>query len=237
MKTWSAALTVGLSLAAFLHPAAAQQRPPVVTEEASVPSGEPGIDIYVRNKHPAAMAQPAPERTLLFVHGATYPASTAFDLMLDGTSFMQDLAEHGFDVWLMDLPGYGRSTRPAAMEQPAAENPPIETTADAVRHYGAVADYVLKRRGLSRLDVMGWSWGTTIAAGFATAAPEKVERLVLYAPIWIVRGEVAALGGQAKLGAYRTVTAASARQRWYTGVAPDQRDTLGGVDGIPDMRF
>src|ERR1700761_9137618 len=89
--------------------------PSVATEEAMVPSGDPGIEIYVRNKHPAEMTQFTPDRTLVFVHGATYPASTAFDLMLGGTSFMQDLAEHGFDVWLLDLPGYGRSTRPAAM--------------------------------------------------------------------------------------------------------------------------
>ena len=227
MKRRSFALAAGLCcVAAAAIPARAQQPPAIVTEEAMVPSGDPGIDIYVRNRHPATMTAFTAARTLVFVHGATYPASTAFDLMLGGTSFMQDLAEHGFDVYALDLPGYGRSTRPVQMDQSTAANAPIETTADAVRHYGAVVDYVLHRRGLARVDVMGWSWGTTIAAGFATAAPQKTQRLVLYAPIWIVRGEVAAIGDQGRLGAYRTVTRESARQRWFTGVAADQQAAL-----------
>lgn len=231
MKHHRIALALGLALAVTL-PAAAAETPRIVTEEAMVPSGDPGIDIYVRNKHPADMAQFSPDRTLVFVHGATYPASTAFDLDLGGTSFMQDLAEHGFDVYLLDLPGYGRSTRPPQMAQPADANPPVETTADAVRHYGAVVAYVLQRRHLPRLDVMGWSWGTTIAAGFATEKPEQVERLVLYAPIWIVTGETARLGGNGKLGAYRTVTAEAAKQRWLRGVAAEDVPGL-----IPDGWF
>ncbi|HET9019743.1 MAG TPA: alpha/beta fold hydrolase, partial [Acetobacteraceae bacterium] len=231
MKHRRIALAIGLALAATL-PATAAETPRIVTEEAMVPSGDPGIEIYVRNKHPADMAEFSPDRTLVFVHGATYPASTAFDLDLGGTSFMQDLAEHGFDVYLLDLPGYGRSTRPPQMAQPADANPPVETTADAVRHYGAVVAYVLQRRHRPRLAVMGWSWGTSIAAGFATEKPEQVERLVLYAPIWIVTGEAARLGGNGTLGAYRTVTADSAKQRWLRGVAAENVPGL-----IPDGWF
>ena len=231
MKRRIFALMAAASLA-LAWTARAQTPPPIVTEQGHIPSGDPGISIYVRNKHPAGMAQFSPERTILFVHGATYPASTAFDLPLGGTSFMQDLAEHGFDVYSLDLPGYGHSTRPPQMDQPGANNPPFETTADAVRHYGVIADMVLKRRNIPRLVVMGWSWGTSIAAGFATTSPEKTERLVLYAPIWIVQGEVAAIGGTGPLGAYRTVTPEAARQRWYNGVAADQQAAL-----IPDDWF
>ncbi len=225
MTLRNTALAVGAALAFLAAPAAAQ-KPAIVTEEATVPSGDPGIDIYVRNKHPAQLAG-GTARTLVFVHGATYPASTAFDLPLGGTSFMDDLAEHGFDVYLLDLPGYGRSSRPAAMAQPAEANAPVETTEDAVRHYGAVVNYVLKRRGLQKLDAMGWSWGTTIAAGFAAAQPEKVERLVLYAPVWIIPdGQATISGGGGELGAYRTVTSEAARRRWLTGVAADKQAEL-----------
>ncbi len=230
MKRRTFVLAAALLLAASLPVRA--QMPPVVTEDGHIPSGEPGISIYVRNKHLAGMTRFSPARTILFVHGATYPASTAFDLPLGGTSFMQDLAERGFDVYLLDLPGYGHSSRPSHMDAPADANPPFELTADAVRHYGVVADMVLKRRHIPRLIVMGWSWGTTIAAGFATAAPEKTERLVLYAPVWIVQGEVASLGGGLALGAYRTVTPEAARQRWYSGLTAAQRDGL-----IPDGWF
>jgi hypothetical protein len=67
------------------------QSPKVVMEEMMVPS-EPGIEIYVRNKRPADMSAFRPERTLLFVHGATYPAHTSFDLKLDGLSWMDYIA-------------------------------------------------------------------------------------------------------------------------------------------------
>jgi alpha-beta hydrolase superfamily lysophospholipase len=87
------------------------QSPQVVSEEMMVPS-EPGIEIYVRNKRPADMRAFRPERTLLYVHGATYPASTAFDLKLDGLSWMEYIAARGYDVYLLDLRGYGKSTRP-----------------------------------------------------------------------------------------------------------------------------
>ena len=56
----------------------------LTTEEAMVDSPQAGLKIYVRNKHPADMSAFTPERTLLFVHGATYPAETAFDLELGG---------------------------------------------------------------------------------------------------------------------------------------------------------
>ncbi len=63
----------------------------LITEEMTVPS-EPGIDIYVRNKRPADLTAFTPERTLLFVHGSTYPAHTGFDLPLGGQSWMESIA-------------------------------------------------------------------------------------------------------------------------------------------------
>jgi alpha-beta hydrolase superfamily lysophospholipase len=38
---------------------------------------------------------------------------------------MDYMAERGFDVYALDLPGYGRSTRPAAMDLPPQESPPF----------------------------------------------------------------------------------------------------------------
>jgi len=67
--------------ATFALPASAQS-PKLVMDEMKVPS-DPGIEIYLRNKRPADMTSFRPERTLLFVHGATYPAHAAFDLALD----------------------------------------------------------------------------------------------------------------------------------------------------------
>ena len=92
----------------------------LITEDMMVPS-EPGIDIFVRNKRPANLAKYTPERTLLFVHGSTYPAHTGFDMPLGGQSWMEYIASRGYDVYCLDVRGYGRSTRPKAMDEPAAE--------------------------------------------------------------------------------------------------------------------
>ena len=55
-----------LSLVVLWTAAATAQTPPkLVTEEFMVPSGQPGIQIYVRNKHPEGMASFSPERTVL----------------------------------------------------------------------------------------------------------------------------------------------------------------------------
>ena len=163
---------------------ASAQSPQVVMEEMMVPS-EPGIEIYVRNKRPADMTAFRPERTLLFVHGATYPANTSFDLRLDGVSWMEHIAARGYDVYLLDLRGYGKSTRPKEMDEKPEANAPIVRGATAVKDISAVVDAVLARRGIPRLNLLGWSWGTTLMATYTTQNPGKVERLVLYAPAWI----------------------------------------------------
>jgi pimeloyl-ACP methyl ester carboxylesterase len=206
-------------------PCAHPQPVPLSIEEAMIEAPQTGLKIYVRNKHPAAMDRFAPERTLLFVHGATYPASTTFDLQLDSVSWMDYIARQGFDVYLLDLPGYGASARPAAMDQPAEAGEPVETTAEALRDFGAVVDWVLNRRHLSRLDIVGWSWGTTIAGGFAAEQPSKVSRLVLFAPVWVAQTPPAAVQPPA-LGAYRLVTAEAASQRWLRGVPEDKKGDL-----------
>jgi pimeloyl-ACP methyl ester carboxylesterase len=149
----------------------------IMIEEMMVPASDAGIEIFVRNKRPSEMNTFQPERTLLFVHGATYPASTAFDLALGGASWMNYIASRGYDVYLLDLRGYGRSTRPKEMAQKPEANGPIVRGDAAVKDIGSVVDFILKRRNISRLNLLGWSWGTTLMATYTTQHSEKVERL------------------------------------------------------------
>ena len=81
-------VALGIVAAATMFAATAIAQPRLVTEEMMVKSPDPGIEIYVRNKHPADITTFRPERTALYVHGATYPASTAFDLQLGGMSWV-----------------------------------------------------------------------------------------------------------------------------------------------------
>jgi pimeloyl-ACP methyl ester carboxylesterase len=197
-----------------------------ITESYHIQAVDPGIEIHVRNTRPADLASFRSERTLLFVHGATYPSDTMFDLKIDGESWMDSIARHGYDVYSMDVRGYGRSTRPPEMDRPARDSSPVVTTDDGVSDFGAVVDHIRERRGVPRVILMGWSWGTVIAGAFAAANPAKVERLVMYAPLWL-RRIPGGLRVDGQMGAYRAVTFEAAKQRWLTGVAADrQKDVI-----------
>jgi pimeloyl-ACP methyl ester carboxylesterase len=194
-------------------------------EEAMVPS-DPGISVYVRNKRPEGMTAFSPEKTVLYVHGATYPSETAFDLRLDGFSWMDYIARAGYDVWLVDVRGYGGSTRPAAMDQSPGANPPFGNAAEAVRDVGAAVDHILKKRGIAKLNLIGWSSGTVTMSWYTAQNNAKVNKLVLYAPLWIRTTASLVQTGPGPLAAYRSVPMSAAKQRWLTGVAPDKQKDL-----------
>ena len=231
MRALMAALAALMLCAMTLPVRAADQTPTqraaarlseIVTEEFNVPGADPGITLYVRNKRLKSMNKFDRSNVILFVHGATYPAETGFDLRLDGVSWMDVLALAGNDVYMVDVRGYGKSTRPPEMEQPAAQNKPIVDTDMAARDYAAAADWVRNRRAIPTLVVLGHSWGTAITALYTTRHSDLVSRLVLYAPVWLRKtASLTDAGGE--LGAYRTVTIEQARKRKGTGLQPDRK--------------
>jgi pimeloyl-ACP methyl ester carboxylesterase len=195
------------------------------TQSYLIPSSDPGVDLYIRNKHPVGMTNFSADKTLLFVHGATYPAETTFDLPLGGRSMMDYIAQQGWDVYLVDVRGYGGSTRPPEMDRPPSESKPFADTSTAVKDVGVAVDHILQKRGINRVNLMGWSWGTAIMGMYTAENNAKVNRLVLYAPLWIFSTRPL-IGGDGPLGAYRTVTKDSAKQRWLTGVSENKKADL-----------
>ena len=237
-KSLIAALCVALVVS--IAGDARAQTQALVTEEMMVKSPDPGIEIFVRNKRPAGMTSFRPERTVLFVHGATYPAHAAFDLKLDGQSWMDYIAARGYDVYLLDVRGYGKSTRPKEMAEDAKNNPPIVRGETAVKDIGTVVDFILARRNIPRLNLLGWSWGTTLMATYTTQNPGKVERLALYAPSWIRQTASLVQTGPGPTPAYRTVRRDAALGRWLTGVPEDKKAALipaGWFDAWADATF
>jgi pimeloyl-ACP methyl ester carboxylesterase len=231
---------LGALCALFIAGSAHAQAPQLVTEEMMVKSPDPGIEIYVRNKRPTNMTTFRPEQTVLYVHGATYPSETAFDLKLDGVSWMEYIASRGYDVWLLDLRGYGKSTRPAEMADKPEANAPIVTGQTAVKDIGTAVDFILQRRNIPRLNLLGWSWGTTLMATYTMQNPGKVERLALYAPQWIRQTASLVQAGPGPLGAYRTVRREQALGRWMTGVPEEKKAALipaGWFDAWADATF
>ena len=164
--------------------------------------------IYVRERSKAATTLRSTnltDRVVLFVHGAGTPAEVAFDVPYQDYSWMGYIARAGFDVFSMDTTGYGRSTRPPAMNDPcnlaqeqqktfvpgflSAPCAPsysrnVTTIASDWNDIDAVVDYVRALRHVERVSLVGWSLGGPRAGGYAARHPEKVQRLVLLAPAY-----------------------------------------------------
>jgi pimeloyl-ACP methyl ester carboxylesterase len=153
----------------------------------------------------ALRGRPAADRVALFIHGAGTPAEVAFDVPHQDYSWMAYLARAGFDVFAMDTTGYGRSVRPAAMNDPcnlardrqgafvpglipAACAPSyshsMTTIASDWNDIGAVVDYVRALRRVDKVSLLAWSLGGPRAGGYASQHPEKVHKLVLLAPAY-----------------------------------------------------
>lgn len=238
--TLVAVFCLGIGITQVVKAAPASHRANgLVMEEFMINARDPGIQLYVRNKHPKGMRHFSPEKTLLYVHGSTYPSETAFDLPLDGMSWMDYIASRGYDVYLVDLRGYGRSTRPPEMNQPPENNPPLTTTDVAVQDVSSAVDFILARRHLAQLNLLGWSWGTSIMGRYTQDHNERVNKLVLYAPQWL-RTTPSLTTPKGTLGAYRTVSRDMALSRWLTGVPKDKQATLipkGWFDQWADATF
>ena len=174
-------------------PATAGQITPVYVREVVRPS------IALRDRAVA-------NRVVLFIHGAGTPAEVGFDVPYRDYSWMGYLAQAGFDVFAMDTTGYGRSTRPPAMNDPcnlsAAQQlaltgdrraepcaptsaQPITTLASDWNDIGAVVDYLRGLRGAAQVSMISWSLGGPRAAGYAAQNPDKVGKLVLLAPAYV----------------------------------------------------
>jgi len=230
MKTIGA---IAIAILMFFGKSSGATTMDLATEEFYIPSTDHNIKLYVRNKHSKNQNKFPTDKILLYVHGATFPAEASFDTALGGKSMMDYIASHGYDVYMLDLRGYGRSDRPPEMQLAAEQNAPIVRTDTAVKDVDAAVKFVMQRRGVTRINLMGWSWGTSIMGWYTVQNPSTVGKLVLYAPMWLFEAPPAS--NSPPLGAYRTVTAEAFRQRWYTGVPEDKRAGLapdGWIDTI-----
>lgn len=113
-------------------------------------------------------------KPLLMVHGLTY-SSHEFDVNYRDYSLARFFTRRGFDVWLLDVAGYGQSQEVEDGFMPDSDY--------AAEDIAAAVKVILETCGAKQLDVLGWSWGTVTAGRFAAKYPELVRKLVLYAPI------------------------------------------------------
>ena len=109
-------------------------------------------------------------KVILLVHGATWSSRCTFDAA-EGNSLMDALAEQGYDVWALDLHGYGHSGKSGR---------DWTDSASAAEDIDAAADYIRALRWIERVHVFGYQWGGQAAGLFAIKHPKKVSKLVLF---------------------------------------------------------
>ena len=197
----------------------------IVTTDHRIPSARQGYEVLLRNKHFGGNHSGEAGKTVLFVHGATYGATDTFDYAIDGQSWMDLMAEQGFDAWCLDLLGYGQSDRPSEMDEAPTNHPPLVDTAHAVLEVDNAVTYILHRRDIQSVDLIGYSWGTAICGSYAGQHLDKVDRLVLSGALWI-EGLVPTGKQATSLGAYRTVDVEAMMSRWATGLDGQEIDDI-----------
>lgn len=120
---------------------------------------------------------------VLFFHGATVPSQFTSEYKMDGTSWMGQLSQHGWQVFGLDLPGYGRSSRYPEPEGGDVD-PRVFGSAEAVQaDIAAAVDWILNETGTSAVHVIAISRGAIPAGYFAAAHAGKVRSLTFHAPI------------------------------------------------------
>lgn len=162
------------SLLAFTAISSYAQRAEVLRHDSFVAS-DPGIKIFVREVIATGNRHRIP---LLLIHGARVPGLASFDLEVPGGSLAADLAERGFAVYVMDVRGYGRSTRPMEMDEPPARHAPLVRSNDAAHDIGAVVDWINKSHP-RRVTLLGWATGGQWAGYYASYNPGKISGLIL----------------------------------------------------------
>jgi pimeloyl-ACP methyl ester carboxylesterase len=139
------------------------------------------------------------------VHGSTQSTVVSFDLQFENYSWMAFLARAGFDVFALDQTGYGFSPRPRMDDPCNASNgqqkallipnplpapcPPsypftLTTGQSDWDEIDTVVNYLRVLRGVEKVSLIGWSLGGPRMGGYAARHPEKVDRLVLDAPLY-----------------------------------------------------
>jgi len=175
-----------------------------------------GLRIYLWEKYREDQEQSFSRtgKVALLVHGGTRSGRSIYDLQIRDYSLMDFLAQNGYDVWAIDIHGYGHSDK---------------TAKDWIDSHSAAADiaaaveYITKLRGVAKINLLGCSAGTQRTGVFVMEHPDKVAKWVFHAGFWKGTAEFREFnrkrienGGQ-PLPRYRPTTEADFRSDFVEG--------------------
>ena len=177
-----------------------------------------GIKLYIYEK---CQGNSCYKPIVILLHGSATAGRESFDLQVSGKpsySLMDVLAEGGFDVFALDIRGFGRSSHPDGHI----------TTADASEDLNAVVDYILKLKKAKKINLLGWSWGTQYGGMFIMNHPEKVAKYVSYAQMHIDSADLVKRKPKIEIfrkSPYVNITEAGWKGRFYSMAPAEVNDS------------
>jgi pimeloyl-ACP methyl ester carboxylesterase len=158
--------------------AQAQTQATIVAQDYHIDAVDPGIKLFVRQKMAQGNTRFTEDNIVLFIHGATFPSTPDFDLKYKDYSWADWMVQRGYVVYMFDKRNYGFSSREKPMDEPAASNKPVSRSYLVIRDIAAVVDHIRAKHKVSRVSLIGWSWGAMTAGYYTSLNSEKVKKLV-----------------------------------------------------------
>ena len=177
------------------------------------------VELFVRERVKDSGKEPP--KAVLMITGRSVPVLPGFELRTDHYDWALWLAQAGgFDVFMLDFQGSGRSPRPM-MDDPCNVNPaqrsilipnplsdPFQCPSQTEASYpfqlinsksdwdelDTVVDYIRNLRGVDKVALVSWSQGSFRVGPYAIQHPDKVESVLFFAPIFNPGGRASKAG-------------------------------------------
>lgn len=164
------------------------------------------VHLFLRERVRSNSGDGKPREAVLMIHGRSVPVLAGMELKYGDYDWALWLARSGgFDVFMMDFQGSGRSPRPQMnnpcnvplAQQQSLLNPnplsatcphsyafTLNTTASDLDELDTVVEYIRHVRGVDKVHLMGWSQASFRIGPYAVQHADKVASVFLLAPIF-----------------------------------------------------
>ena len=160
------------------------------------------VQLFVRERVRDNPGDEKPRKAILMVQGLSVPVLPLVELSYRDYDWALWLARSGgFDVFMFDFQGYGRSPRPKMDDPcnvPASQQAIIPQIPSCPPSFpfqfanvrsewdelNTVVDFIRSLRGVDKVALVGASLGALRIGPYAVQHPDKVESLLFYSPFY-----------------------------------------------------